>query len=132
MFVELSDSETIKPIFSLAEWRTVYVDIADPTDYRAALSLLGDWEHWQWLLQKSSAFAENVSAWREEVATKLASEGVAHLRKQAKDVKGVAAARWLAEKGFVLKSRGRPPKTKEEESSDFGRVSGDYKRLLER
>jgi hypothetical protein len=119
----------IKPIFKLSEWRQTYVDIADPTDYRAALVLIGDWEHWQWLLSKCEAFAKHVAAWREEVYVKLASEGVAQLRKQAKTDKGAAAARWLADKGFVPKNKGRPPKDKQHEVLDLGRVTSDLKRL---
>lgn len=131
LFEELADpASSIKPIFKLAEWRKVYVEIADPTDYKAALHLLGDWEHWQWLLERSAAFAADVQSWREEVHVKLASEGVEELRKQAKTPKGVTAAKWLAEKGFVLKNRGRPPKGKEPEAPDTLRVGADYKRLL--
>lgn len=129
LFEELADpASSIKPVFKLSDWRRIYVDICDPTDYKAALALIGDWEHWQWLLKQCRMFAEYVESWRAEVDVKLASEGLTQLRKQAKDVKGTAAAKWLVERGAMPK-RGRPIKEKTPEESrdilhDFRRIGG--------
>lgn len=96
LFRELS-GEPSSP-FSLEDWRRVYTDLADPTDYKAAMALIGQWEHWTMLLD-CKPFMEHLEKWRAEVVVKLRSEGVEQLRRQAKDLKGTAAAKWLAEQG---------------------------------
>ena len=127
LFDELANPDSaIKPLFKLSEWRDAYIAIADPTDYKAALHLIGDWEHWQYLMGQCQAFVVEVKKWREEVAVKLASEAIVNLREQAKKPTGIGAAKWLAERGFQGKTIGRPKKNTEES----GRISDDYKRVM--
>lgn len=127
----MADPErSIKPIFSLAQWREVYVDIADPTDYKAALHLIGDWEHWRWLLKQSAGFAAAVHEWREEVATKIASEAISDLKVQAKKPTGIGAAKWLAENGWKEKQVGRPRKVAKPDESHQQQVHQDYTRIM--
>jgi hypothetical protein len=129
LFKELADpASAFKPPFTLKEWRKRYVAIADPTDYKAAMELLGDWEHWQLLMSKE-AFAKEVAAWREEVHIKLKSLGIEEMKKQAKTPKGTAAAKWLAENGVVPKNRvGRPNKELKDDSNP-SRARDDARRL---
>lgn len=125
LFKELSDNPTAP--FSLEDWRRVYVEVSDPTDYKAAMVLIGQWEHWT-MLTECKAFAEHLERWRNEVNTKLRSEAFDNLRKQARDPKGTAAARFLAEQGGGSK-RGRPLKEKKQEETDNARAAKDAKRL---
>lgn len=130
LFEELADPSTAaKPVFKLEDWRKTYVEIADPSDYKAAMVLIGNWDHWQ-LLCNTKAFAEHLERWREEVAAKLRSEGVEQLRKQSRQPTGTAAARWLAENGFEPKrGKGRPPKQGEKQTDDYPRLAYDAKRI---
>lgn len=127
LFEELSDGDgSTKPVFKLADWRKVYVDIADPTDYEAAMVLIGNWEHWLALVENKRFYAELVK-WRQEVDVKLKSAAIKNLVKQSKSDKGTAAAKWLAEHGYADKAK----KTKKQEDADpdNSRVGSDAKRL---
>lgn len=124
LFKELSDNPAAP--FSLEDWRQVYVEVSDPTDYKAAMVLIGQWEHWT-MLTECKAFAEHLEKWRNEVNTKLRSEAFDNLRKQARDPKGTAAARFLAEQGEGPKKRG--PKKKEAQVFEAGFANDDAKRL---
>src|SRR5690349_13466613 len=113
LFEELADPKSaIKPVFKLADWRKTYVDIADPTDYQAAMLLIGSWEHWQALVQNPSFFA-HLEVWRREVEVKVRSEAIINLVKQSATPKGTPAAKWLAEAGFVPRNM-RNKKQREE------------------
>jgi hypothetical protein len=126
LFEELADSDSaIKPVFKLAEWRKMYVEIADPTDYEAARVLIGSWEHWQ-ALAANPRFAAHLKEWRAEVEVKLRSEAIAALVKQSQDIKGTAAAKWLAEHGSVPKNK---RKSEEDEGDGKAQVSADAARL---
>ena len=35
-----------KPVYTLQEWKDVFLDCRDPSEYQPAQMLLGDWEHW--------------------------------------------------------------------------------------
>lgn len=123
LFKELSDNPAAP--FSLEDWRKVYVQLADPTDYEAAYVLIGQWEHWNMLLD-CKPFMEHLTKWRDEVAVKLRSKAIAELKKQAATDKGTAAAKWLAEQG-TTKTKGRVLKNAEDGASQ--RVAADAKRL---
>ncbi len=131
LFEELADPATgIKPVFRLSEWKRVYVELADPTEYKAAQALIGNWQHWL-ALTESPPFREHLDKWREEVDVKLASEGVEKLRKQAG--KNPQAAKWLAERGYIEKvggKRGRPKKQElNNEQADRANVAKHAKHL---
>jgi hypothetical protein len=128
LFFELADPASgIPPQFKLSEWRTEYVRIADPTDYKAAMALIGSWEHWEALVA-NPRFREHLEQWRKEVDVKLRSEAIAALRAQSKSATGVAAARWLAEQGGVPKNKGRQPKSDKPDSGESF-AKDDAKRL---
>ena len=115
LFEELADPAcSIKPPFKLADWRKTYVELADPSDYKAAQVLIGNWDHWTALLGCKSFLAELVK-WREEVLVKLRSDALASLVKQSRSDKGTAAAKYLAELGGTGAKRGRPAKHKEDD-----------------
>lgn len=133
LFEEWADpTSSAKPIFRLGDWRKVYVEVGDPTDYKAALVLIGSWEHWQ-LLVDNPRFRAELESWRKEVEVKLRSEAIDHLKRHARDPKGTAAAKWLAEAGFngeqVKRKPGRPKKDEEPAAEDGSRVRNDAKRL---
>lgn len=120
LFKETNDGRTdYKPVWSIKEWKEVYLDLSDPTEYAPAMYLIGDWDHWVQIADKSQArpfFAE----WRKELIVKLRSEAILALRKQAASPKGTAAARWLAENGYILDS-----KTKKQIEQDTDKMFKD-------
>lgn len=132
LFEELSrDDVTAKPAFLLSDWRKKYVELSDPTGYQAAMELLGDWDHWQ-LLCENKRFAEHLAKWNLEVEAKLRSAGVVQLMKQSKGPQGTAAARWLAEAGFVERDKRKKKDKAEEEAMSKEvktRTNDDAKRL---
>lgn len=102
------------PVFSLEDWHDDYVAIADPTEYRTALMLLGNWEHWCKLREKKQ-IAMYFDAWKREVEVKLRSEAIHKMKDHAQAPNGAAAAKWLAEGGFSGRDMRKTADKKEEE-----------------
>jgi hypothetical protein len=124
LFEELRDPMTVAPaVFKLSDWRKVYVALLDPTGYKAAYELIGDWDHWK-LLVGNPIFKTHLDEWNEEVAAALKSKAIAALLKQSAMPTGTAAAKYLVEQGYVKKG-----KKKEAPSEVEDRASGDIKRL---
>lgn len=116
LFEELADPDSgFKPSFKLADWRKVYIDVADPTGYNAARVLIGNWEHWL-LLVANPRFKAALDEWNKEVEVKLRSQAVQQMMKISKTLSGTAAAKWLAEGGFT-EHDGRRKKDKENEAA---------------
>lgn len=123
------------PVFKLSEWRKVYVEIADPTEYTAAMELIGSWEHWL-ALRANPILSRIFDEWLQEVEVKLRSLGVRELMKVAAKTGSPgasAAARWLAEGGYVEDKRMRTKEgRKREEQVKQGvkdRTAADAARL---
>ena len=129
MFVEVSRTDKIDAPYCLnprnetkdmPSLKRLYLECADPTEYLFATTHLGGWKHWQKLL-RCSWFKPHIKEWREELEIKLRAEGIREQRRLAN--KGSSnAARWLAEKGWEEKKRGRPSKAE---------VAGERKREAE-
>lgn len=115
LFKETNDGRSAHPwIWTMKEWKEVYLDYSDPTEYLPAMHLIGDWNHWKAIV-KSWGCNPFITEWREEVKIKLKAEAIANLIKIAKTEKGTAAARWLAEKGF----EGKLPKPSQKEIEEI-------------
>jgi hypothetical protein len=127
LFKETNDGRTtIQPIWSLKDWKEVYMEMKDPTEYEPAIYLIGDWLHWKQIADKSAA-SIFIKEWREELKVALRSEGIAQLRKQAKGDKGTTAAKWLAENGFSPKE----PRAKKMEDDSLDELIRDGAKRLE-
>ena len=112
-----------------------YLDLEDPTEYRAATELLGGWEHWTTLLD-SKWFQDYIAPLREELEIRLRSKGQRTLVEimESGDRNSLAAARYFADAGFRPKKVGRPSNAQIEaevkkEAEVRRRVAGDAKRL---
>lgn len=88
------------PPFKLSDWRKVYVDCADPTEYLAAMQLVGDWGHWE-LVRNYPKLKPIFDSWQKEVEIRLRSEALRELMKHSKKEGGTAAAKWIAEGGYT-------------------------------
>lgn len=117
LFKETNDGRTeYQPLWSIKDWKEVYLYLSDPTEYAPAIYLLGDWDHWVQIAEKSQV-RPYIAEWRKEVIVKLRSEAIAALKVQACGPKGTAAARWLAENGYILDSKAKAAIAKEQEAS---------------
>jgi len=110
------------PVFKLSDWKRIYIEVCDPTGYKAAMVLIGDWDHWLQLVS-NPVFKAHLDEWNEEVRTVLKSEAIEALREQAKGPKGTPAAKYLAEHGYMEK------KKKKEAVAPEDRAGEDAKRL---
>lgn len=125
LFEEIQRDATASPaVFKLSDWKAEYVAICDPTGYRAAMALIGDWDHWRQLVS-NPVFKAHLDEWKEEVETKLKSKAIEALEKQAGSPMGTSAAKYLAEKGYAKKER----KQKETLPEGVDRASADAKRI---
>lgn len=102
----------------------LYMASADPTEYRFATEHLGGWDHWQ-ELSSADWFSSYVTAWRDELRTKLRSEALAAviaLSKSPAHPSMFSASKYLleaTEKAADGRKRGRP--TKDEVRSELQR-----------
>lgn len=87
--------------------KRLYLECADPKEYTFANKYLFDWDHWQRVCRNSMLRA-HVDKWREELELSLVSEGVSALIDLALNEKSYQAAKYLAERGWDKKARGRP------------------------
>jgi hypothetical protein len=123
-------------VFSLEDWRKVYVECRDVTEYKPAMALVGDWKHWS-LLRNNEKLKPYFDAWQEEVETQLKMEAIELLKEHAKAQGGTAAAKWLAEgqyKSMKIKEPkkpvGRPVQDEEDTSAqDTKKIQKDLGRL---
>ena len=86
-----------------------YIEFADPVEYNFAKEYLYDWDHWQRIVN-NKVIREHVNVWREELELSLVSEGVLTLIDLAANDKSYQAGKWLAERGWDKKTKGRPSK----------------------
>ena len=121
-----------KPVYTLREWKDVFMEARDPSEYEPAMLLLGDWEHWQ-DVRAHALIKPHVDKWQQELEVKLRSEAIKQMKSHAKQPGGTAAAKWLADKGYAAetakKGVGRPKKEEEIPTVPLGRIAGDMARL---
>ncbi len=131
LFSEFAKSE-FKPLWSLyKDWKPVYLGTSDPTEYEAAMLLIGDYEHWL-LIRNHPKIKPIIDKWQMEMEVKLRSEAVRQMMKHSKSQNGAAAAKWLAEGRFANRDkRTKKGKLEEEQvvSEIDSRVSEDMERL---
>lgn len=84
-----------------------YLEWSDPTEYNFASDWLFDWQHWQRLCN-NKVVGRHIEVWREELETKLRSEGINSIINLATEDSSYQAAKYLAECGWKDKKRGRP------------------------
>lgn len=115
------EKRTVEPPFTLNRpkegyvcFREEYVKDADPTGYKTALRILGDYDYWE-MLMRVQWFREAKENWDRELEAKLQSENIQKIRELAKgeDAKALNAAKFLAtleyKKGTKTPAkRGRP------------------------
>lgn len=120
-----------KPIYTIPEWKEVYMKHSDVTEYGPAMELLGEWEHWI-LVREHPIMKKIIDEWQLEVEVKLRSEAVKQMMKHAKGQQGAAAAKWIAEGGYKPKEARTKLNKRQEDSIRSAvdkQVSADVVRL---
>ena len=121
----------------LDEWRKIFVELCDPTEYDAAIVLLGSWTEWQKMKKLWPSFREIIlKEWLDEVEIKLRSQGIKSLCKHAMTDKGSTAAKWIAEGRFNTRKAGKPSKAEVEREAKIAagveeEVDDDVERVLQ-
>lgn len=121
-----------KPIWSFYDdWKKVYLEVADPTEYETAMRLIGDYDHWL-LIRNHPKLKPIFDKWAKEVEVKLRSDMIKQMAKHARSPNGAAAAKWIAEGQFmkrVLKNKVDKEEEEEMRQEIANRVSDDMARL---
>lgn len=104
-----------KPIYTIPEWKEVYMKHSDVTEYGPAMELLEDWEHWT-IVREHPIMKKHIDAWQKEVEVKLRSEAVKQMMKHSKGQHGAVAAKWIAEGGYKPKDLRSKASRQQEES----------------
>ena len=146
LFLELSYTDTSLCLYTLKEndWehngklypsiKRLYLEIADPTEYRFAKVCFEGWNPWKRMFEKTNLLKPYIEDWRSELEVKLRSEGVHGMIGSALDG-NPKAAQWLADKGFVEggKKAGRPSRASKQNEAMFkDKVQQQYSTDLDR
>lgn len=111
--------EGFTPIFTLKDYdhrgcyslKKIYMtyDHVPNLEYEFALDVFGSWDHFKRL--EKSVLRQSLKEWRDELEIKNAAKAIKNLISisQQENAAGASSARYLAEKGYVVK-RGRPSK----------------------
>lgn len=108
-----------------------YMTIADPTEYKFAISCLDGWEHWENLCE-CTWFKPYVSRWRKELALKIKSEALAAIivESRTSSKNAYMAKKFLATGEYEdqpTRGKGRPSKA--EVKTEAKRIAEDHFRL---
>ena len=106
-------------LYSLAIFRTIFIETGDIYEYQAALKLVGSWQEWLRLKRDWPGFCDHVAGWVAELDIKQKSEAALTIvTLSTKDsAAGLSAAKWIAEghHGKAVKQTtrvGRPKKSR--------------------
>lgn len=141
LFLETADPRTrYAPLYCLGETdtaglpsaRRIYLELCDPTEYQAAMALVGSWDHWCYLCGLSW-FKPYVEAWRAELRSKLKSRAVEIAKELARgnDATALSASKWLHAQLSAKAVGGRPRKNKPDVSPEAEDTDLDYARITE-
>lgn len=107
--------------------KRLYIEEMDPEEYTFANKYLFDWPHWKRLCN-NSIISKHIETWREELELKIRSEGIATMVHLAMNEDSYQAAKFLADKGWVKNSRGRPSREElEGELKKRAEIESQYK-----
>ena len=153
LFIETfrkSNKNEYKPVYTLKGYpvekdgvtypsaKAIYMECSDPSEYRAAMAIVGSWQHWL-VLRKNPEIAVAIDEWREELEVKLRSEALTSVRNisQKEDGSALNAAKYIAEYAWTRSGkRGRPTsdevnKEKRKEAAILSQLERDAERMKE-
>lgn len=146
-WIDMSDAEKIMdPPFTLYKdkpgkinFGKEYVRRDDPTGYRVAVEVLGDYRLWTTLM-KTKWFQSAKKIWDDELEAKLASQGIEKIKElmeHGMPAQQLAAAKYLANREYSRDSKaskGRPSNAQvaeaaREEAAVERHLAEDFKRI---
>lgn len=105
--------------------KRLYLEAADPTEYKFATEHLLGWKHWQRMCE-NKAIRKYVDEWREELEVKLRCQAIGDAINLAKAGQ-FQAAKWVADRGWATRAAGRPSKAEiEHEKKVQARIDDEY------
>ena len=108
IFKELSgNKDTV--LFTIDEARKLYLECADITGYTFATKYLGGWRHWI-ALHASPKVEPLIKEWEEELEVKMRASAIKNITALSVGEKGYQAAKFLADRGWQIKTAGRTTK----------------------
>lgn len=127
LFHETNDGRTeFQPVWYLRDWKEVYMELSDPTEYKPAMYLIGDWSHWK-RIADGSACAPYIALWREELRVKMKSDAIEKLKKLSEI--NANAAKWLVERQGEEKKNKKQRKIEDIASFEEKMILADAERL---
>lgn len=89
--------------------KRLYLEMEDIGEYEFATTYFLGWDHWQRICN-NKVLNMHVEQWRHELELKLRSRAIKQIMRKAHTEQGIAAAKWIADKGWDKPSAGRPSK----------------------
>lgn len=129
-FKQFSEEGTL----DLEDWHKLFIELCDPTEYTAALALVGSWPEWQRFKKEWGVFRDEILVgWLAEVEVKIRSNAIRKVIDSA--TTDTKAAQWLAESKHVPKRAGKPSKAEVERQAKIeagvrNEVEDDVTRVL--
>lgn len=113
--------------------KRLFLEEEDVTGYLFANKYLLGWKHWQ-RLKANQVLLRHIEEWEAEIEIRLKALGIKGIIDVAASDTGFQANRWLAERGWVQRSAGRPSKEELDRSIDedkrlLDKYSSDIERL---
>jgi len=94
--------------YDLQNFHDTFLKLEDPTEYEAALELVGSWVQWERLKRDWPAFRTHIQNWKAELEVKLKSRAIKQVNELAFDG-NFQASKWIAENGWERRAgAGRP------------------------
>jgi len=109
LFKETAIHDKQYVLFTLEEAKSLYMACRDITGYQFAIQHLGGWQHFK-ALYKSPALSPILDEWEEELEVALRSEALKKIETLSTGDKGYQAAKFLVDKGWKEKTKGRTTK----------------------
>lgn len=104
--------------YDLTQFHDTFIELGDPTEYKAAIKLVGTWQEWERIKRDWPMFQNHITLWKEELDVKLKSEAIERINKLA-ETEHYQANKWVAEEGYSKQSgAGRPSKREKKKAAD--------------
>lgn len=105
--------------------KKLYIELADPTEYRFATTYLLGWKHWLRLCE-NKILRKHIDDWRAELEAKLRYEAFQEMLTSSRAGK-ILATKWLADRGWAQRGAGRPTNAEiESERKLQARIEDEY------
>lgn len=89
--------------------KRLYLEMEDVGEYEFATTYFLGWDHWQRICN-NKVLSLHVEQWRMELELKLRSRAIKQIMLKSQQEMGIAAAKWIADKGWDKQAVGRPSK----------------------